>query len=273
MESFTKNHVDISMLNQRQAIESLINWWNMNGVETPSLTEIRHKAKVQAQAQNEQKKQTIIRAKQNLSNPDDIKREAQNLAENCNNLIELKNTLANFNGLSIKTTAKQMVFADGVENADIMAIGEAPGREEDEQGKPFVGSSGKLLEKMFNSIGLFRDKNLYITNTINWRPPGNRTPTKEEVAILSPFLKRHIELKRPKLLILVGAVASHAILQNDDGMGKLRVKIHKYQLADGTEVPVFCTYHPSYLLKRPIEKAKAWGDLLNIKRYIQKNII
>lgn len=254
-------------INYREAAAKLLSWWSANGVSVIEPIEI---------AQPKPKKATtapapiaILNQAQNLTNPKVAISLATDVAARCTNLDALKAALAAFEGCALKHKATQMVFADGLADAPVMAIGEAPGRDEDIQGKPFVGASGQLLDKMFESIGLSRDKNLYISNCVNWRPPGNRTPTNEELAILMPFLKKHIELKAPKALILIGAVAAKTVLNTDEGITRLRKKNHIYKTDQGVEIPAFCIFHPSFLLKRPENKSETWKDLLSIKRQIK----
>ena len=195
-----------------------------------------------------------------------LARDARQIAEQCNSLEDLQAALNNYNKISICKTAQNTVFADGKQNANIMVIGEAPGANEDEEGIPFCGMSGKLLDKMFESIGLSRNENLYITNSVFWRPPGNRRPTPEENNICLPFVERHIGLFKPKLIILVGSTAALALLHSIDPITKLRQKFHTYQnryLPE--EIPVAIIFHPSYLLRQPKQKKTTWYDLLKIK--------
>jgi uracil-DNA glycosylase family 4 len=201
-----------------------------------------------------------------LNSPEFLAKEARKIAEECNSLEQLKEALNNYKKLSICKMAQNTVFSDGNPNSDIMVIGEAPGANEDEEGIPFCGMSGKLLDKMFESIGLSRDKNIYITNSIFWRPPGNRRPTPEESNICLPFVEKHIGIFKPKLIILVGSTAAYALLQTIDPITKLRQSFHSYQnryLTD--EVPVAIIFHPSYLLRQPKQKKTTWFDLLKIK--------
>lgn len=257
-------------VNFHDAAINLVKWWESNGV---SIIEPLDDIKTNREAAKTKATQSLpianLNVAQNIANPKDTIIQAEAIVARCTNLESLRAALDAFDGCALKSKATQMVFADGALDAPIMAIGEAPGRDEDEQGKPFVGVSGQLLDKMFASIGLDRKSNLYITNCINWRPPGNRTPTKEELTILFPFLQKHIELKNPKAIILVGAVAANTVLESSDGINKLRKKGHIYKMSDGREIPVYCIFHPSYLLKRPMEKSGAWKDLLNIKRQIK----
>ncbi len=153
------------------------------------------------------------------------------LADKATNLLELKNFVLNFDGCDLKIDCKNTVFSDGSTNAKIMAIGEAPGAEEDLKGIPFCGQSGKLLDKMFSSIGLYREQNLYITNTVFWRPPNNRRPTKKELDICRPFLEKHIALIKPELIIMVGATAVESLLGNVEAITKIRQKYFRYKNA------------------------------------------
>jgi uracil-DNA glycosylase len=181
-------------------------------------------------------------------------------------LAELQELVARFDGCSLKRTAKNLCFARGSEQARIMMIGEAPGRDEDLQGKPFVGRAGQLLDRMLASIGL-TEEHVYITNTVYWRPPGNRKPTPEEVEACAPFLARQIELLSPKVLVLLGDAAAKAILGTRDGITRLRGRWRVYSCA-GADLQVLPTFHPSYLLHDPAQKRLAWRDLLTLKAAI-----
>ncbi len=189
---------------------------------------------------------------------------ARALAASCTTLAELRTALGNFDGCELKRTAKNTVFADGTPEGRIMLIGEAPGREEDERGLPFVGRAGQLLDKMLGAIGLDRSK-VYITNVLNWRPPQNRDPSPEEAAACLPFLHRHIELADPQLLILLGAVSVRHVLGVTDGILRLRGNWQIYQNGQlGHAIPVMPTLHPAYLLRQTAAKRLAWRDLLTI---------
>lgn len=192
--------------------------------------------------------------------------EAKKLAATATTLDELRETVLGFNGCSLKKSARNTVFADGNPNSDVMLIGEAPGADEDRQGIPFCGASGKLLDKMLASIGLNRAENCYITNTLFWRPPGNRTPTSDEIEICRPFVDKHIELYNPKLMIMVGGTAAKSLLHETRGITRLRgqalVYTHPYTQAN---IPVRVIFHPSYLLRQPLQKKLAWMDLLEIR--------
>ncbi|HYS45095.1 MAG TPA: uracil-DNA glycosylase [Rhizomicrobium sp.] len=193
---------------------------------------------------------------------------AQAAAAGATTLDELKSALEAFDGCTLKRTATSTVFADGVAAGRIMLIGEAPGRDEDRVGKPFVGRAGQLLDKMLASIGLDRKTNAYITNVINWRPPDNRDPTPEEAASCLPFLRRHIELANPSVIILLGAVAARHVVGSSEGIMKLRGRWMEYRVGDRM-VPLMPTLHPAYLLRQPAHKKLAWRDLQAVRDKIQ----
>ena len=201
--------------------------------------------------------------------PGDTIGDAQAAAASATTLAELKAALEAFDGCPLKRTATNTVFADGVAAGGIMLIGEAPGRDEDRVGKPFVGRAGQLLDKMLAAIGLDRASNAYITNVINWRPPDNRDPTPEEAAACLPFLRRHIELANPQLIILLGAVAARHVVGVSDGIMKLRGRWLEYRVGSSM-VPLMPTLHPAYLLRQPAHKKVAWRDLQAAKEKMHK---
>jgi DNA polymerase len=193
--------------------------------------------------------------------------QAKELAAGADTLEQLQDIIRNFDGLSIKQTAMNCVFADGPDDRKsikAMIIGEAPGADEDRQGKPFVGKSGQLLDKMLAAIGLDRTQNAYITNVINWRPPGNRTPTDGEIALSKPFIQQHIELVDPPAILLIGGIASKSFVDNYSSLGRLRGSEVTIQ-CQTCDYPARATYHPAYLLRRPAHKGRAWQDLLQFK--------
>ena len=201
----------------------------------------------------------------------EAKLDAMRLAREAQTLEELRAAIAGFDGLAIRKTATNMVFSDGNPEAPIMVIGEAPGGDEDKQGKPFVGVSGQLLDRMFAAIGHSRasenpEKSLYISNIINWRPPGNRTPTTAEIDICLPFIERHIALVKPRLLVFMGGVAAKALLNTDEGITRMRGKWKTYTPLTaeigGASIDCLPTFHPSFLLRTPARKREAWADLL-----------
>ncbi len=185
----------------------------------------------------------------------------------CDSLDELKRLVEIFDGCDLKKSAQNTVFADGNPNAKIMFIGEAPGANEDEQGIPFCGQSGKLLDNIIAAIGLSRKTNAYITNTIFWRPPANRKPTDEEINLCRPFVKKHIAIINPKLIILVGSTAVESLLEINTPITKLRGKYFDYtnEYLDGKTIRTTAIFHPSYLLRQPTHKKTMWFDLLKIK--------
>jgi uracil-DNA glycosylase len=183
-------------------------------------------------------------------------------------LDALRATLEGFDGCPLHATATNLVFADGNPDSGLMLIGEAPGADEDRAGKPFVGASGRLLDKMLASIGLDRTQVL-ITNLIPWRPPGNRAPTDSEVLTCLPFLLRHIALARPRRVVLLGAMATKAITGNTAGIRKLRGKWLSLPVP-GLEAPVptLPMLHPAFLLRTPGAKRDAWADWLLLRRHL-----
>jgi DNA polymerase len=191
---------------------------------------------------------------------DDPIGQAMARATACTTLAELKAALEAFEGCALKRHATRTVFADGTSAHRILFIGEAPGKEEDAVGLPFVGRAGKLLDRMLAAIGLDRRTNVYITNVLNWRPPGNRDPAPEEAAACLPFLRRHIELVGPEIMVLLGAVAARHVLGRTEGIMRLRGNWLEYHV-HGRMVPVMPTLHPAYLRRRPIDKKLAWRDL------------
>ncbi len=185
------------------------------------------------------------------------------------NLAGLRARLDTFDGCALKATAMNTVYGVGPADADLMIIGEAPGEEEDRKGEPFVGPSGQLLGRMLAAIGLAREQ-VYITNTIYWRPPGNRTPTPQEVLACYPFMLRQIALIRPKVLMLVGGAAAKTVLQRTEGIMRLRgrwfdVNAEVVAGEAGSPIPAMPTFHPAYLLRSPAQKREAWHDLQAIR--------
>ena len=206
-----------------------------------------------------------IKQEQNKNNVD-IK--IDNIS-NIKTLNELKSFIVSSNVCPLKKNAIQAVFADGNPSAKIMLIGEAPGAEEDKYGLPFVGKAGQLLDKMLLAIGLNR-KNVYISNVVPWRPPGNRQPTNEEILECLPFIQKHIEIINPSILVLLGGTASKALLATSQGITKLRGKWHQYN-SWGLPKPIItrAIFHPAFLLRSPGYKKQAWEDLLEIQKKMQ----
>lgn len=195
---------------------------------------------------------------------------AREAARSATDLSALRDALMAFDGVAaLRQRATNLVFADGNPEARVMLVGEAPGADEDRVGKPFVGVSGQLLDRMLGAIGLDR-ASFYITNTCFWRPPGNRKPTEAELVAQAPFVQRHIELINPDLLVLVGASAAHTLLATQDGITRLRGRWFDYR-SDGlaAAIPTLPIFHPAFLLRQPAQKRETWGDLLKLKARLQ----
>ena len=190
--------------------------------------------------------------------------------EEINEIKELISLISNHPS-ALKKTAKKLVLYDGDLESKLMIIGEAPGQEEDEQGIPFVGKAGQLLNKMLSAIKLDR-KELYVTNVVPWRPPQNRTPTDEEILDFLPFLQRQIEIIKPTFIYLLGTTAAKAILSTPLSLGKLRGKWHEYKTINmNASVNVLVSYHPAYLLRSPNYKKEAWSDLQMLQKKLNEN--
>jgi len=193
---------------------------------------------------------------------------ARATARGAASLEELREALAAFDGCALKATAKNLVFADGTAGARVMLVGEAPGREEDIQGKPFVGRSGQLLDRMLAAIGLDRGS-VYIANIVPWRPPGNRTPTPQEAAICRPFIERQIELCDPDVLVCLGGPSAQALLGVREGILRTRGKWFDYDTGRRT-IRALATLHPAYLLRQPAQKRLAWRDLRALRKVLDE---
>ena len=186
------------------------------------------------------------------------------ILKNCSTLEMLKDAMLKFDGCDLKKTATQLVFADGNPSSEIMLVGEAPGAEEDRQGIPFCGASGQLLDKMLASINLDRNS-VYITNVIPWRPPGNRTPTDNEISLMKPFLMKHIEIVMPKILVAIGGSSAKAVLDIKGGILRHRGVWSELELDNGKKISTIPTLHPAYLMRAPNQKKLAWEDLKSIR--------
>ncbi len=195
---------------------------------------------------------------------DAARKSAREAAAACHDIDALKAALAAFEGCSLRTTAKNLVFGDGNPKAPLMLIGEAPGADEDREGRPFVGVSGQLLDRMLAAIGQDRS-GAYITNILPWRPPGNRKPTPAEILLCQPFVERHIELIAPRLLVFVGGTAAGTLLDRAEGITRLRGRWLSWR-----DVPAMAIYHPAYLLRQPALKKQAWKDMLAIQQRLEE---
>ena len=202
-----------------------------------------------------------------------IKKEINNdHLKHINSMEGLKEALQNFNECALKKTAINTVFGSGNFNADILVIGEAPGADEDEQGIPFVGRSGQLLCKAFESVGINRD-NIFISNTVFWRPPGNRAPNIDEIDMCYPFTLKMIEIMAPKLILLVGKVSTTKFFEKDEPMGKIKGKWHNINFNFNNKniiIPTRVVFHPAYLLRNPSQKRVLWLELLSIMEKIKE---
>ena len=198
--------------------------------------------------------------------------EARRIAAECETLEALAAAIAAFDGCGLKFEgARQAVFARGEPNAPLMVIGEGPGAEEDVQGLPFVGRAGKLLDKMIGAAGL--TGRVFITNTVYWRPPGNRTPTPQEQMVCQPFLERSIALVKPKVLLLAGGASAKSVLQKSEGILSLRGRWFDWTSSDGAmTLPAMPTLHPAFLLRQPGAKKRAWTDLLTLEERLDRPV-
>jgi DNA polymerase len=202
-----------------------------------------------------------------VPNEETIKR-ACGVAREAQTLEDLNEAVINFEGCNLKSTAKHTILGEGNPEAEVMLICDAPGRDEDLSGKPFVGDAGILLDRMLASIGLSREA-IYIGHIIPWRPPGNRAPTPFENTLCLPFIERQIKLIKPKHIVLIGASAAKTMLNSNDSIVRLRGKWKSLQISD-ENYPCISMFHPQYLLRQPMQKKLAWKDLLALKYKIDK---
>lgn len=233
---------------------------SMAGAAAPAPTPLRARPPATA---------TVLRGPVPIESPQLVE-DARALARRCSSVAELEAAVRAFEGCALKRTAKNTVFADGVAGSAVMIVGEAPGADEDRLGKPFVGVSGQLMDRMFEAIGMSRERDLYITNILFWRPPGNRTPTLAEQAVCMAFTRRHIELAQPRVLVLAGGTAAKSVLDTTEGIMRLRGKWTSLTLDDGNAVPTLPTFHPAYLLRTPASKRQSWSDLLLLDKKLRE---
>lgn len=205
----------------------------------------------------------VRKASRGVSHWETEARAQANAAQSLEALVE---RIRAFQGSPLKASCEQAVVYDGVAGASLMVIGEGPGAEEDRRGLPFVGKAGQLLDKMLAAIGRSRTENAFITNVNYWRPPGNRNPEADELAVCRPFVERMIELVQPKLIITAGGVPSVSLLASKDGIMKLRGNEYAYVTPGGFKAPIVPILHPAYLLRRPQDKSRAWRDLLLVEK-------
>lgn len=188
---------------------------------------------------------------------------AAKAAQGAGSLDQLRAAMETFEHCELKKGARQLVFADGTPGARVMIIGEAPGRDEDREGKPFVGRAGQLLDRMLAAIDLDRSQNVYITNVLPWRPPQNRDPKPEEIGMMKPFLQRHVALAKPDVLVVMGNISCQAVL------GKRGITRLRGNWDQALDLPVIPMFHPAYLLRQPQMKRQAWADLLELKAQLR----
>ncbi|MEQ8406123.1 MAG: uracil-DNA glycosylase [Oceanicaulis sp.] len=251
-----------------KALQSLIDWWAQAGIETAPVSpaEVKRAApqpRREPQAERPAPARATAAAARAAGYGGAPEQNARDIAAKCASLDDLKAAVESFDGCPLKATATQAAFSRGNPDARVMVIGEAPGREEDREGKPFVGVAGQLLDRMLGAIGL-DETSAYITNVVFWRPPGNRKPTDAEIESCRPFTERHIELVKPELIVLAGGISAQTLLRQRAGVTQLRGRWSEVQIGDLT-VPALPIFHPAFLVRRPQEKAKAWADLLNLK--------
>ena len=228
----------------------------------------RYEEKVKAKTDPKPVPETVAPA---VAAPVDAAKETARIAAGCADLDALRATIEAFEGCALKRGARNTVFSDGNPAARVMVIGEAPGREEDRAGRPFIGASGQLLDKMLGAIGLSRmaedpEHSVYITNVLPWRPPQNRDPHDEEKAMMKPFLMRHIELAKPEVLLLVGNPSNQTLLDTDKGVSRLRGQWHSV-----AGIPALPIFHPAYLMRAPAQKRLAWADLLMLRSKLEES--
>ena len=247
-----------------KALKSVLDWWDAAGVDVPDVTLSAPKRKAAPRAGASMAKKTAAQTPRPISSAPKAKVtiDASPIAKKAKTLAELKAAMDKFDAGALSDNARQCVFARGNPEAELMVIGEAPGREEDIAGKPFIGPAGQLLDKMLASIGLTEDT-AYLTNVVNWRLPNNRKTTEDDIMLCRPFLHRHIELAAPKVILLVGGVSMSA-LTGLQGIMKQRGQWQTITIA-GREIPALPIYHPAFLLRQPTLKKDAWRDLLALR--------
>jgi len=268
----------------QDAARALLAFWRAAGVDMDDAEAVftaRPAAAPEPRAQNQALPARVpfqiepptpkAKPKAKLQPADDAVNTARALAAAASSVAELRAAVDKFEGCALKATARNTVFSDGVESAPILILGDAPRKDEDEQGRPFVGPAGQMLDRMLASVGLDRKANVLISNTIFWRPPGDRDPTQGEAVSCLPFVERLIELNRPKLLIIMGKAAVNTVLQREDTVLKLRGRKLTYS-RESPKGPVnaMVMLHPAYLLRQPQQKRLAWADLLLAETWLDE---
>ena len=267
---------------RRAAFDALADWWALAGSDLPPAPKTgrapsRQRARdtSASSAASSATRSPARRAEaQSPSAPakPDLEVEARKQAAACTTLAELKSALEALEH-PLKASARSTVFARGDQDGDVMIIGEGPGRDEDAQGLPFVGRSGQLMDAMFAAIGLSAQSGLYLTNIVNWRPPGNRAPNDGEIALCRPFLERHIVLKAPKFIVPVGGPAAQTLLGAKQGIMRLRGRWADWTPPGGGEpIPMLPMLHPAFLLRKPLAKREFWADLLALQERLSTHV-
>jgi len=246
-------------------LQSIVDWWASQGVDVPDLPAPVKRAPELKVAGTPN---TVAPAPKPKAKTPKTSGDPATLAATAKTLAELKTILDSFDAGALTASARQAVFSRGNPDARVMVIGEAPGRDEDLHGKPFIGRSGQLLDLMMGAIGLNEDA-FYVTNVVNWRPEKNRTPTKAEIELCRPFLFRHIALAKPDVLVLTGNVPLQA-LTGDTGIMRQRGHWRDADV-DGTSYPCLPIYHPAFLLRQPALKKDAWRDLLSLRQKLDED--
>lgn len=261
------------------ALKALTEWWEDMGVEVDQ-SEIARLKPVQtgantgpapseapATATDTRQAPTSGRKSRKSANKGlhDWIQEAESLAAGADSIESLKAAIESFEGCPLKQLCEKTVVYDGTIGAPVMVLGEGPGGQEDRLGLPFVGKAGQLLDKMLAAIQLDRKTNTFISNVNYWRPPGNRNPEADELAVCRPFVNRMIDLAQPKIIIATGGVAAKSLLNSKTGIMRLRGSERPFETPAGTKVPLVPMFHPAYLLRRPQDKSRAWRDLLLVQ--------
>lgn len=257
------------------ALKALTDWWEEMGIEADAaeIAAVQKAAKARPVAKPPVQAEPDLPKRRKGSGPKSVEgwvEEARANAAKCDDLAALKAAVEAFEGCPLKAGANKTVVFDGVHTGPVMVIGEGAGGQEDRIGLPFVGKAGQLLDKMLAAVDLSRETNTFITNVTFWRPPGNRNPEADELAVCRPFVDRMIELVSPKLIISAGGVSAKSMLHSKTGIMKLRGKPVEYSTPGGVSAPLVPMFHPAYLLRRPQDKSRAWRDLLLIKAMIEE---
>ena len=260
------------------ALKALTDWWEEMGVavdeaEIAAVMKAQTASNAQDQAVKAPESQSSDRPSKRRSKTRSLTdwiAEAGALAAGADSLEALKTAIEGFDGCPLKQLCEKTVVYDGTLGAPVMVLGEGPGGQEDRIGLPFVGKAGQLLDKMLAAIGLDRKTNTFISNVNYWRPPGNRNPEADELAVCRPFVNRMIDLAQPKFIIATGGVAAKSLLDTKTGIMRLRGSERPFETPAGTTVPLVPMFHPAYLLRRPQDKSRAWRDLLLVQARLKE---